>query len=610
MAPLGGHPLVLHRESFWLAELDTVLVGQISGRARQVLTGHPRNVAIIIVIAATTAVACGSGRRSESGASNAALQRGGEIVASVRSEPRSFNRLAARDTTTVLISTLTQAKLVRVNQATQDVEPWLAESWTASPDQRRVTLKLRRDVVFSDGHPFTADDVVFTFDAAYDEQTHGGVGDSLRVGGQKLEVVAADPQTVVITFPEPFAAGVQLLDNLPMLPRYKLELALKAGTFASAWNLSTPLTELVALGPFIVSRYDPGQRLVFDRNPRFFRKAADGGALPYLDRITVDIIPDQNAEMLRLEAGQLDTMTSEIAPEAYAPLKRAADAGRVKLLDLGVGYNANALWFNLKPGAIPDRDRARWLQRDELRRAISMAVDRQELIDTVFLGAGVPVYGPETPSNRHWYRADEPKTPHDPAGARQLLASIGLVDRNGDGVLEDASNKPARFTLLTQKGRPDLERGANVIRDDLKKIGLVVDVAALDPGAVIEGFLTAKYDAVYFNPDKTALDPALNQDFWRSSGSAHMWNMNQKTPATEWERRIDELMARQTAASDPAERKALYDEVQKIFAEHLPILYFAAPRIYVGASSRLTNLTPAVSKPQLLWSADTIAVAR
>jgi len=105
-------------------------------------------------------------------------------VASVRSEPRSFNRLAARDTTTVLVATLTQAKLAESIKRHRRWKPWLAESWTASPDARGVTLKLRRDVVFSDGHPFTADDVVFTFDAAYDEQTHGGVGDSLRVAGR------------------------------------------------------------------------------------------------------------------------------------------------------------------------------------------------------------------------------------------------------------------------------------------------------------------------------------------------------------------------------------------------------------------------------------------
>ena len=169
-------------------------------------------------------------------------------------------------------------------------------------------------------------------------------------------------------------------------------------------------------------------------------------------------------------------MTSEILAEAYAPLKRAADEGRVKLLDLGVSRNADGFWFNLRPGAFGQDPRASWLQRDELRRAISMAVDRKLFADTVFFGAGVPVYGPETPANKIWYWPGLPQMPHDPAAAKQLLASIGLADRNGDGLLEDAQNRPARFTLLTQKGRPNLERGAAVIRDELKKIGLTVDV--------------------------------------------------------------------------------------------------------------------------------------
>jgi len=211
----------------------------------------------------------------------------------------------------------------------------------------------------------------------------------------------------------------------------------------------------------------------------------------------------------------------------------------VKLLDLGVSHNADGLWFNLKPGAFAGDPRADWLQRDELRRAISMAVDRQVFADTVFLGAGVPVYGPETPANARWYWAGIPQTAHDPAGAKQLLASIGLRDRDGDGRLEDARNQPARFALLTQKGRPNFERAAAVVRDELEKIGITVDVVALEGSTVIDRFLKAKYDAVYFNADKTDLDPGTNPDFWFSSGSAHACNVEQQTPATDWERRID-----------------------------------------------------------------------
>ena len=538
-----------------------------------------------------------------------AAARGGTLTVSVRAEPRSFSRLVARDGVTDLLTNLTQAKLVRINKVTQEVEPWLAESWERSDDARRYTLKLRSDVVFSDGQPFTSADVVFMFKAIYDEKTGSNLADSLTANGKKLQVAALDGRTVEVVFPEPFAAGVRLLANLPILPRHKLEAALNAGQLGNAWNLSTPPSEVVGLGPFVLSEYVSGQRIVFDRNPRYFRKAPDGGALPYLDRLTIEIVPDQNAELLRLEAGQIDATANEIAPESYAPLKRAADAGRIRLFDLGVGLDAPWLWFNLKPGAFAGDPRAVWLQRDELRQAISLAVDRQLVADTVYLGAAVPVYGPVTPSNKKWYWDGFPKVPHDPAAARARLAAIGLTDRNGDGMLEDAGNRPARFTLLTQKGRPDLERACAVIRDEMRKVGVVVDVVTLEPNALVDRFAnTGKYEAVYYTAIATDTDPALNPDFWFSFGSAHLWNMAQKAPATDWERRIDELMAKQIASPDEAERKRLFNEVQQIFSEHTPVVYFAAPRIFVGVSSRVTNVIPAVSRPQSLWEPDTLAV--
>jgi peptide/nickel transport system substrate-binding protein len=568
---------------------------------------------IALAAAAFLLSACRPDNGSTSGAPGKSavtpLVRGGEIVASVRSEPRSFNRLAARDTTTDLVSELTQAKLVRINKVTQAVEPWLAESWTLGADGRTYTLRLRPNVVFSDGHPFTADDVVFTFAALYDERVHSMLADSLQADGKKLTVAASNPQTVVVTFPVAFAPGVRLLENLPILPRHKLEPALKAGTFAAAWGLSTPPSDVVGLGPFVLREYSPGQRLRFDRNPRYWRKAPDGGTLPYLDRVTIDIIPDQNAELLRLESGQIDAMSGEVVPESYATMKRAADEGRVQLLDLGSVLWCDSFWFNLKPGAFAGDARAAWLQRDELRRAISMAVDRKAFADAVFLGAATPVYSFVTPANKEWYWTGTPAIPHDPAGAKALLASIGLTDRNGDGMLEDASGQPARFSIVTQKGRPRLERAAAVIRDELKKIGLTVDLALLDAPAVIERFVSARYDAALYAILPTDTDPGANPDFWFSSGSAHIWNMSQAGPATDWERRIDELMAKQIASTDPAERKRLFDEVQQILFEHQPVIYFAAPKWYVAVSSRLVNVTPAVYQPlPVLWAADTIAV--
>lgn len=537
------------------------------------------------------------------------LTRGGQIVASVRAEPQSFNAYAASDATTYLVSLLTQARLVRVNGVTQQLEPWLAERWTASDDGLRYRVMLRPDLFFSDGTAATADDVVFSIAAAYADGS--ALGDSVMVAGKPLQAVAVDPLTVDIVFPAPFGPGLRILNNLPILPRHKLQQAVANGTFQRAWNVSTPVTEIVGLGPFVLSEYVPGQRLTFSRNPRYFRADAAGQPLPYLDRIVVEVVPDQGAQVLRLQAAQADTTVSEVRPEDYAPLKRSADQGKLQLLDLGVAMDPDAFWMNLTPGAFAADPRRAWIQRDELRQAISLAVDRQAFADAVFLGAALPVFGPVTPANRLWYSDQVPRPTHNLALARQRLASIGLSDPDGDGRLADRAGQPARFTLLTAKGQTALERGAVVVRDELAKVGLIVDVVPLEGNALIQRFLSGRdYDAVYFHLTTTDTDPASTADFWMSSGAAHVWSLNQKAPATEWERQIDLLMARQAAALDLAERQRLFVEVQKLFAEHLPMIHFAAPRVFVAASSRLTNLTPAVWRPQLLWSADTLALRR
>ena len=447
------------------------------------------------------------------------IPRGGDLRVAVRTEPQSFNWYTRHDGSTYIVTALTQARLFQVNRATQEVEPWLAEGSTRSDDGLRYTIKLRPNIVFADGHPFTSEDVVFSFAAAYNERAGSVLADAMKIAGKPLQAAAVDPLTVIVTFPVPFAPGLVLLDNLPILPKHKLQAALDAGTFGSAWGLGTPVGEIAGLGPFVLAEYVPGQRAVFARNPKYFRKDAAGAPLPYLDRVIVEVVPDQNAQMLQLDAGRIDMTGSEVRPEDYAPLKRAADAGRVQLLDLGVASDPDSFWINLRPGAFAKDPRAGWMQRDELRQAISLAVDRQAFADTVYLGAGAPVFGPVTPANKKWYSADLPQTPHDPARAKTLLASIGLTDRNGDGVLDDPRNQPARFALLTQKGQTALERGAAVIRDELKKIGLLVDVVPLEGNALVQRFLSGQpYDAIYFQFGMTNPDPALSLDFWLSSG--------------------------------------------------------------------------------------------
>jgi peptide/nickel transport system substrate-binding protein len=221
-----------------------------------------------------------------------------------------------------------------------------------------------------------------------------------------------------------------------------------------------------------------------------------------------------------------------------------------------------------------------------------------------------PVGGPVTPANREWYDAASAPPPHDPARAAALLEAAGLVDRNGDGIREDARGAPARFALLTQRGQTLRERGASVLQEELRAIGLAVDVVPLDTPALVDRIVRSDYDAVYFGTDTTDTDPVMATEFWLSSGGFHAWDPGQATPETPWEARVDELMRRMTTTIDQGERRRAFVEVQQIFARELPAIYFAAPRVIVAMSPRVANATPAVLRPQVLWNAETLAITR
>ena len=537
-----------------------------------------------------------------------AARRGGQIVGTMRSWPRSFNRIVANDQTSDVVSMLLHGRLVRVNRATFELEPWLAERWDSSPDGLTHTFHLRPNLAWSDGTPFSSADVLFSLQAALDPKVGSVLAGNMTVGGKPIRAAAPDANTVVLTFAQPAGPGAGLLDMLPIVPKHKLGAALAAGTLASAWGPDTPPDDIVGMGPFVLREVASGERLVLERNPRYWRTAADGERLPYLDRIVLEMVPEQNAELLRLTSGAADLTHSELRPEDYVEVRRTEEAGKIRLLDVGAAADADAFWFCLKPEKKAKDPRFAFLQKREFRQALSHAVDREELAQTVFLGEAVPIWGPITPGNQQWFSPNLPRYPHDVARARALLKSIGLEDRNNNGIVEDAAGTEARFTVLTQRGITYYEKGTAVLRDYAKQAGIELEIVPLEARAVFERIESCNYDAVYMRPLWSGLDPAGNLDFWLSSGGTHLWNMNQKTPATDWEKQIDAVMTEQAKTIDVERRKALFIDAQRIFAENVPVLYFAAPRLYYGHSSRLGGVVPSVLRPAMLWNADLLHV--
>ena len=568
-----------------------------------------RILRLVLAVALAIAViafarSCGTPQVADDGTP----REGGRLVASLRQEPRNFNRLMAEDNASRLAALLTQATLLRANPVTGNLEPRLATEWSGTPDGLTWTFTLRDNVRFSDGVPFTAADVLFTFQALYDTKANSPLGNQILIAGKPLQVHAPDDRHVVVTFPAVFAPGIAMLDSLPILPKHKLQSALEQGTFAAAWSASSNLAEMAGLGPFVLKEYLPAQSMLFVRNPNFWLKDASGNRLPYLDEIEIPIITEQNTELLRLQAGESDLLQDMARPEDLAMLRDAEAAGKVQLVNAGTSLDVSTFWFNLKDGAKATADKP-WLGDETFRRALSHAINRQAIVDTVHLGAATVVYGPITPGHGDWYVPDMGATPFDVARALALLNSIGLVDSDNDGVLNDTANRPVEFSLLTQRGHTERERTSEMVKEQLRQVGIVVNVARLEPPSLGERIGNGDYEAVYYGVRTTSTDPAHSGAFWNSSGGMHFWNPRQATPSSPWEARIDELMQQQSTTMDRAERRRLFTEMQQQLADHLPALWFAAQQVTVPISWRVGGATPSVIVPLVLWNAEHLYVS-
>ena len=553
---------------------------------------------------AACAVLCLGGPAALRGAAPPPIARGGQLVVAERSAPRTFNPVVVIDNFSRTIQERLFADLVHINRHTFRTEPSLAASWTVTPDGRTYTMKLRPGVKFSDGHPFTADDVVFTFDVYLDEKVHAPQRDLLIVGGKPIEVRKKDDTTVTVTLAEPYAVADRMFDGIAILPKHLLADARAAGTIGRAWGLDTPPASIAGLGPFRLKEYVPGERVVLERNPYYWKRDHRGEALPYLDRLVFEVVPSADTEFLRFQAGGLDVM-SRLTAEQFGTLTTT----NVKQLavNAGPGFEYNFLFFNLNdaPNAAPDvARRLGWFRQDAFRHAISAAIDRQALVSLVYRGLAEPLWGPVTRGNHAWLNDRLARPPRSLDRARSLLKGLGFTWRD-DGTLLDRAGTPVAFSLMVQAGSVPRRQMATVIQNDLAQIGVGVSIAALDSGALQNRVLnTRDYDACILGIVSGDADPNTDINIWLSSGTQHFWRPAGASAATPWEAEIDSLMRQQMAARAVPERKKMFDRVQALLAEHEPLIFLASPDILVAAKATLGNFTPAILPHYALWNVD------
>ncbi len=520
-------------------------------------------------------------------AAGAVAQGGGELRFCLHNEPKTFDPLKVEDDASSQIRYLTGGVLVRVNRSTQELEPGLATSWKVSKDGREILFHLRSGILFSDGTSFSAEDVAYTMQQLMDPGLHSATGDAFRSGTGNVETKVISPTEISIRFPAQVSGLDRLFDQVAILSAH------------------SPKKEMAVLGPFMVVEYKAGSSVLLKRNPNYWKRDEQGRKLPYLDSIRMDIQTNRDVEMLRFKRGELDlinTLDSDYFDKLAATSPQLVH-------DAGPSLDSEQFWFNEVMKAPIPAYKKTWFRSANFRRAISEAINREDLSRVVYHGHAQPALGPFSPANKFWFNASLKPPIYSPEAALKALQSEGF--RMETGTLKDKDGNAVVFSMITNAGNKARERMAVLIQDDLQKIGVHVNVVTLDFPSLIERMTQSfDYEAILLGLTNVDLDPNGEMNVWLSSSETHQWNPQQKAPETAWEAEIDQMMRAQASASDAKKRKEAFDRVQAIAVEQEPFIFLINKNSLSAVAPTVHGATPVILSPQTFWNAERLTVSK
>jgi peptide/nickel transport system substrate-binding protein len=581
-----------------------------------------RRLALPVLLALIwTSSACRSGAPANERANG---RRGGQIIYRVSSAPTTFNYLQASDENSLIVAFyLMGGRLIEFDHEKQQYVPSLAETLQRLDDGKTVELTLRDGIKFSDGHPITAEDVIFTLRAIYDERTASPVfRDAMMIGNRQIEAKIPDGtdgtpnisgRRLRLVFPDIVASPESYLSNLAVLPRHVLEADFNRGAIRDAYSLAVDPSRVVTAGAFAAESATPGERFTLKRNPHYWRKDEAGSALPYLDRLVIEVAKDANNAFARLRQGSLD-IYDRLRPADFVELR--SQPGITQVSDLGPGLPADHLWFNLNEGQSNGRPvvnpiKRVWFNDTRFRQAVSHAIDRQTIASITLQGLATPLQGFISPGNRAWAAADLPRIAYDLEKSRALLREAGFNMRGTENSPElyDMKGNRVEFTLIVPSASQPLKDTAIVVQGDLGQLGIKMQVAPIDFGDLQRRISESyDYDACLLVASVSEPDPSSYTNFLSSSSPTCRWRPKQLRPATEWETKIDKLLATQASETDPNRRRAAFLELQRILAEKLPVIPIVARHVTVATNQRVGNHRPSTILPNSLWSAERLFV--
>ncbi len=527
---------------------------------------------------------------------------GGELFLTTIGEgPKTFNPFNAMDATSSTMGGIMYDGLLTTNPATGEVIPLLAKSFQLSPDGREYTIHLRKGIKWSDGKPITADDVIYT----YNEIIFAGLGntstrDMMVIDGKLPELKKVDDYTVKFITSKPFAPFLRQLST-PIAPKHIFKPVSDKGADAFNTFLSTNINpkDLVISGAFKLKEYVPAQRVIFEKNPDYYKVNLNNEKLPYLDKVVYFIVADLNNEILKFEAKETDIISLRGSNVARYKEKEADSDYRI--YNLGPDTGTMFIAFNLNNRKNKDGKynvspiKQEWFANKNFRTAIDYALDRESMVMNIANGLGVPLFTPES-LNSIYLNKEITGHKRDLKKARELLVQGGFYyDKKRK--LRDKNTNYVEFDLYTNAGNTEREALGVMIKQDIEDLGITVNFKPIEFNSLVNKLVNSyDYDMAIMGLTGSPLEPHSGKNVWYSSGPLHMFNQRPAGYSIDdrlgFEKELDYIFDAAALKTRFEDRKNLYDKYQQIIYDQKPMIYLYSPIRITAVRKRLKNLYP------------------
>ena len=535
------------------------------------------------------------------------------VLSTIGEGPKTFNPCNTKDATSSAMAGLLYDGLLSTDPYSGEVIPQLAKSFEVKGNE--YIIHLRNGLKWSDGSPISVDDVLYT----YWEIVFKGLGntatrDAMMIGGKLPKLYRVDDSTVKFVTSQPFAPFLRQL-TYPIVPKHYFKPYSDKGesVFNAFLSSNTPPNEIISSGPFRLKEYVAAQRVVFERNPNYYKVNLKNEKLPYINELIYLIVGDTNNEILKFEAKEIDVLSIRGANVARYKLKEptsdyvvynlGADTGTLfVVINLNNRKNQDGNW-NVLP------HKQKWFRDKNFRTAIDYAIDRKGLVQNIAQGVAKPLFTAES-LNSIYLNKDIKGHDVDFSKAKEFLDKSGFVLKNG--VLYDSYGNRVEFDLYTNAGSLDREAIGVMIKQDLEELGMKVNFKPIEFNSLVNKLSnTHDWDMAIMGLTGSPLEPHDGKNVWMSDGPLHLFNQRDPKKIVddklEWEKELDSIFEKGALKLTFEQRKPLYDKYQEIIYNEKPIIYLYSPIRISAIRKKIKNIFPS-SLTSLIHNLDEIYI--